>query len=352
MKFLIIKSWTLILLFTSSLLLTVCNENSASSELSGLNKYKVTKSVEWAKPGGQSLTLDIYVPQTGKENYPVLVIFHGGGWLINNNTVMDSLSTYIVEHSEYVVCNVNYRLLGDQNNSITMNQIVEDAMGAVLWVKENIGAYKGDKNKIIITGDSAGGHLAGMVLIGAKKLESDGFNGESLGFNPTFLPAGKTAEDIAAENGLDVQAAILSYPGMDLYQTCLGNFESKENFFWAFAGATPRGIFGQDFNANDNPEMYKAVSINYNIPESAQRKLPPILCTVGSKDDLIIPSTVKAYVEMLKSKGHSAELWIHEGRPHAFLDSWKNDYLGIEFRKDAPPAIDKMIEFMNKIFYK
>lgn len=137
-------------------------------------------NILFASPEGFDLTMDIYVPQTGKDSYPVLVIWHGGGWLINNETIMDEMAEYVASVGEYVVCNVNYRLLVDQDNTVTMNEIVEDVFGSLLWVKEHIEEYGGDPSRIGITGDSAGGHLASMVLTHGRMLESDGFEGESL----------------------------------------------------------------------------------------------------------------------------------------------------------------------------
>jgi acetyl esterase len=67
--------------------------------------------------------------------------------MINNETIMDQMSQYLATHSEFVVCNVNYRLLGANNNTTTINQQIEDVMGAVLWIKENISTYKGDATK-------------------------------------------------------------------------------------------------------------------------------------------------------------------------------------------------------------
>lgn len=343
-----------LLLIPISIFSNGCKDNlPTETNIIELNQFEVTKNIEWAKPDGNSLTMDIYIPQTGKDSYPVLVIFHGGGWLINNNSVMDSMSTYIVQHGDYIVCNVNYRLLVDEGNTVTMNEIIEDAMGAVLWIKEHIANYKGDPSKIIVTGDSAGGHLTEMIIVGGKLLESDGFEGDSYGFNPTYLPDGRTAEDIAANNGLQVQAAILSYPAFDIYEACLlGGLEKPSNIFWMLGQATPRRIFGDNYNAEDNPEMYKAVSPNYFIPEKSDMLLPPQLLLVGTKDNLITPASVKAYISDLEAKGHTTEYWEHEGRPHAFLDSWKNDYLGTDFRKDAPPALDRMLEFMNGLFWQ
>jgi acetyl esterase/lipase len=330
---------------------------TTASALQPVNKYTKTENIEWAKPDGVSLTMDIYTPETGKKTYPVLVIFHGGGWLINNETIMDEMSQYIVEHSEYVVCNVNYRLLPDAKNTVTMNQLIEDAFGAVLWIKENIASYKGDPQKLAVSGDSAGGHLAAMVVTSGHKLESDGFAGNTLGFNPTYLPKGKTAEEIARENGLEVQAAVLNYPATDIYAACVGpagngtnGFESSSNFFWNMGKASARGIFGSKINVNDNPAPYKACSPIHNIPKATERKLPPQFCAVGTKDNLTTPVLVKEYVSALNQAGHKVEYWEHQDRPHAYLDSGSNQYLGTSFEKDAPPAIDRIIEFLNTVF--
>jgi acetyl esterase/lipase len=160
-----------------------------------------------------------------------------------------------------------------------------------------------------------------------------------------------TAEQVARENGLEVQAAILSYGAYDIYQAGLGGFEGITNPFWLFSGSMPRGVFGGDLNATDNPALYKALSPIYNIPPATQRKLPPQLVTVGSEDALVTPTSVRAYVGKLKSAGHDVQYWEHEGRPHAYLDSGSNAMLGIGFEADAPPALDVMISFLDDTFY-
>ena len=343
----------LLLLILSSLFIVACNSDpNGSDNLPDEPKFSIEQDIEWVSLDGSPLTMDIYTPNTALEHYPVLVIFHGGGWLINDKTPMTAMSDYIATNAQYVICNVNYRLLVDADNTITMNQIIEDAMGAVLWVKENISSYKGDPDKIMITGDSAGGHLAAMILLAGNQLESDGFSGVSFGFKPSYLPEGKTAESIASENGLDVQGAILSYAALDMVAACeQGGLESPTNVFWAMAGATPRGIFGNEISLENNPEYYRAVSPQALIPASTEKLLPPVLCTVGSIDFVVPPSSVEAFVSLMIENGHSAEYWVHEGRNHAFLDGGSNAFLGTEFERDGIPAITKMIEFMDQVFY-
>ncbi|WP_420386026.1 carboxylesterase family protein [Roseivirga sp.] len=315
------------------------------------HQVEVKKDVLFASPEGFDLTMDIYTPQTGKSSYPVLVIIHGGGWLINDNSIMDQMSEYVSGNAEYVVANINYRLLGDQNNTVTINEIVEDVFGAVLWVKDHIAEYNGDPNKVAVTGDSAGGHLTEMVVVAGGMLKSHGFTQSPYGFNPSYLPAVKTAEEVAAEGGLSVQAAIPSYGAFDMLAAAQGGFEKESNFFWQMGGAKARGLFGNDFNVTDHPEMYKAVSPAYLIPSSSGKKLPPQFFHVGSEDQTTPPVAVKAYFDQLKAKGHTAEYWLYEGRNHAYLDSGKNEFLGNSFEEDAIEPLNRMIKFLDSVFY-
>ena len=346
------KGIRLICYLAVSLFLISCSEPQEQMQNNNPDKYTLARDVLWASPGGFDLTMDIYTPTSGRSPYPVVVMFHGGGWLINDNSIMDQSSAYLATNSDYVICNVNYRLLSDQDNTVTLNQIVEDAFGAVLWVKDNIENYGGDRRKIAVTGDSAGGHLSAMVVNSGNRLSSSAFSEESPAFKPSYLPVGMTAEQVARQNGLEVQAAILSYGAYDVLQSALGGFEGLQNPFWLMSGSIARGLFGDEFNALDDPQLYKALSPTYNIPDSAQRKTPPQLLTVGSDDPVVTPESVKTYVGKLQAAGQSAQYWEHEGRSHAFLDSGSNVILGINFESDAPQALDVMIAFLNDVFYQ
>jgi len=344
-------SWKLLCYVTLFTFLSACSETPELLTNNDPSKYSVSKDVLWASPDGFDLTMDIYTPTSGADSYPVVIIYHGGGWLINDKSIMDQMAKYLATNSDYVICNVNYRLLVDNDNSVTLNQIVEDAFGAVLWVKDNIGNYKGDKTQVAVTGDSAGGHLSAMIVNMGDRLISGKYSERSLGFKPSYLPAGKTTEQVALQRGLDVQAAILSYGSFDLYEGSLGGFESIKNPFWLMGGVLARGLFGDEFNVNDNPSLYKAVSPIYNIPASSERELPPQLLTAGSEDFIMTPASVKAYMEKLKAAGHSVQYWEHQGRGHAFLDSGSGSLWSDGFELNAPQALDVMIAFLDKVFY-
>lgn len=325
---------------------------TVQAQVAKKHEFGLKKDIVFASPEGFDLTLDVYTPKTNKSSYPILMIIHGGGWLINNKSIMNQMSEYVASNSEYVVVNVNYRLLGDQNNTVTINEIVEDVFGAVLWIKDNIAQYKGDPKKVAVTGDSAGGHLTEMVVLAVNNLSSSGFAKAPFGFKPSYLPADKTAEQVATEGLMEVQAAIPSYGAFDMLAAAQGGFEKDSNFFWQMGGAKARGLFGSDFNVNDNPEMYKAVSPTYLLKPASEMSLPPQFFHVGSKDQTTPPQAVKAYFDMVVSNGHQAEFWLHEGRNHAYLDSGRNEFLGISFEKDAIEPLNRIIAFLDSVFYQ
>jgi acetyl esterase/lipase len=263
---------------------------------------------------------------------------------------MDQSAAYLATNSEYIICNVNYRLLSDNDNTTTLDNIVSDAFGAVLWVTDNISDYKGDSGRIAVTGDSAGGHLSAMIVNRGTELSTEAFSPNSLRFTPSYLPVGESAEDVAERNGLEVQAAILSYP-YDFYEGAVEGFESVTNPLWLAKGVMGRGVFGDRFNILEHSEMYRAVSPIDNITHSTVRDFPPQLLIVGSEDPLVTPASVKAYHSALQSAGHSTRYWEYAGQSHAFLDSGSNAVLGSSFDADAPPALDVMIAFLDEVFY-
>lgn len=313
---------------------------------------KVHRDIVYATPANQPLALDIYQPiRAGiRSPLPVLVIFHGGGWLINNKSIMRQMAEYIAVHADIVVVNVDYRLLSSNYNTTRLNQIVEDALGATLWVQRHIARYQGDPSRIAVTGDSAGGHLAAMVVLAGQNLTSKGTASRTPGFRPSFLPDGETAESIQAAGGIVVQGAVLSYAVFDLHARALLGAETAKNGFWAAAKASPRGYFGAGIDAKSHPELYQALSPLHRIPQVAVRALPAQLIQVGSLDSLTTPALTERYVEALSRAGQPAKFIVYPGLKHAYLDSGCSSYFKQCFDDDAIKPLQDMLAFLSVIF--
>lgn len=324
--------------------ISLCSAAFANHEI------KHFRDIVWTNPKSFDLTLDIAIPATKTKDKPVLIIFHGGGWLLNNKSIMTDLADSIARRTDIITVNVNYRLLSDVNNTTRVNEIVEDALGAVAWVKKNIKPYGGDPNKVAVTGDSAGGHLAAMVTVAGRNLGSDGFDKKPLRFKPTYLPEGVTAEEIARKDGLKIQAAILSYAGYSLVEVAKGDFETERNQFWKWSNATPRGMFGDKINLKNNPEYYEAVSPNQYLVNKKEYALPQQFVLVGALDSLTTPERAAAYVEQLTKLKQRVQFKIYAGKGHGFLDSGCNDYNKGCFKDLSEPAVTDMIKFLNDVF--
>ena len=113
------------------------------------------------------------------------------------------------------------------------------------------------------------------------------------------------------------------------------------------AFAKPRGIFGSEYNPSSHPEMYKASSPIYNIPNIQNQKLPPQLITSATRDKVIPVYAVKDYVKALENQGQSVEYWEYEDKNHAYLDSGRSFLVGNDFKRDAIPALKKIMNFLD-----
>lgn len=122
-----------------------------------------TTGVDIDVTGGKIHTR-IYTPKTGKESYPIIVYYHGGGFVIADLDVYNASAQGLAEQTESVVVSVAYRLAPEHKFPTAHN----DAFAAYEWVVKNAKTIKGDTKKIAVVGESAGGNLAANVSIMAR----------------------------------------------------------------------------------------------------------------------------------------------------------------------------------------
>ena len=112
--------------------------------------------------GGRRARLDIYRPRDADlENAPVLVQVHGGGWTIGAKEQQGLLLMNRMAERGWVCVAMNYRLAPKHPFPA---QII-DVKKAIAWTRENIASYGGDPSYLVITGGSAGGHLAALAAL-------------------------------------------------------------------------------------------------------------------------------------------------------------------------------------------
>lgn len=116
-------------------------------------------------PGGE-IPVRIYTPYgvAGRGAVPVVVYFHGGGWVIGSLASHDAVCRGIAAASGCIVVAVDYRLAPET----PYPGAVEDAMAATRWVASSARRFGGDAARLAVAGDSAGGNLAAAVTLIAK----------------------------------------------------------------------------------------------------------------------------------------------------------------------------------------
>lgn len=113
---------------------------------------------------GGNIHLRVYTPKTGKAAYPVIVYYHGGGFVIANLDVYDASANVLADKTDAIVVSVAYRLAPEHKFPTAHN----DAFAAYKWVLANAASIKGDPKKIAVAGESAGGNLAINTAIKAR----------------------------------------------------------------------------------------------------------------------------------------------------------------------------------------
>ena len=123
------------------------------------------RDLEARGPGGP-VPLRAYRPLGSADHavLPVLVYYHGGGWVIGDLDTHDTLCRQLANLSGCAVVAVDYRM-GPEHR---FPAAVDDCIAATRWVRANASALKVDPARLAVGGDSAGGNLAAVVTLAAR----------------------------------------------------------------------------------------------------------------------------------------------------------------------------------------
>ena len=119
------------------------------------NEYRITPDVVYSTANGYDAMLDLYLPREGAGPWPTLIFIHGGGWVGGSKEASTLMLLPYLEMGMAVV-NVEYRLA----RFSLAPAAVADCRCALRWVHANAKQYGFDTSKLVVTGNSAGGHLA------------------------------------------------------------------------------------------------------------------------------------------------------------------------------------------------
>jgi acetyl esterase len=223
------------------------------------------------RPG---LRADICVPQ-GSGPHPTLVYLHGGGWVSGSSKTHTKLCMEFAA-AGYLTVNVDYRLAPEHPFPAGL----DDCIFASRWTAENASRYNGDRQRMAIGGDSAGGNLTAATLISmAGQPDAPRFKAALLLYAMLDIPRAVAAAD--------------------------GNPEITKMMIKAYLGERHELI--------SDPRVTPLNGIKAGI-------MPPTFLIVGTADNLV-PDTY-AMAELLRRTETPHEVHVLEEMPHAFLQIW------------------------------
>ena len=120
--------------------------------------------------GTTGQTLNVWAPsaKAGKPR-PVLVFFHGGGWVHGDRRAYDFAARAFAAEG-FVVVVPDYRKVPQ----VRFPAFVQDGAQAVRWVRDNIASYGGDPGRVALSGHSAGAHTVAMLALDRRWLQAEG----------------------------------------------------------------------------------------------------------------------------------------------------------------------------------
>lgn len=241
---------------------------------------------------------------------PVLVYFHGGGWVLGDLDGADPTCRFLANRAGCAVVSVDYRLAPEHK----FPAAVEDAFAAVEWVAENAGKIGGDRLRVGVGGDSAGGNLAAAVALMARDKH----------FPPLCCQL------------LIYPVTCYSFDTESYREFSSGNFGlNKEEMIWFWHHYLASEADGQNYYAS--PLLANNLS-----------GLPPA-CIFTAECD-VLRDEAEAYAARLRAAGVSVQLKRYEGLIHSFvglapvLDRGKQaleeiaDELRLMFEERSPQA--------------
>ncbi|MBL9146475.1 MAG: alpha/beta hydrolase [Verrucomicrobiaceae bacterium] len=128
----------------------------------------VTRDVFYTKSKDKLQSLDVYSPHQG-DQHPVIVWIHGGGWTKGDKAVLQKKPQALVEKG-YVLVSINYRLVP----TVTLKDLMGDIAKSIRWVRDHAKEHRGDPDRIVIMGHSAGAHLAALLCTDDRYLKAAG----------------------------------------------------------------------------------------------------------------------------------------------------------------------------------
>lgn len=254
-------------------------------------------------PGYRPQRLDMYLPPDKSTRHPMVMYIHGGGWQNGHSRQSGAFENWpatlaMIASRGYVVTSINYRLGGEEK----FPAAIQDVKTALRWLRAHADEYGIDRDKFLVWGASAGGHLAALAGTSCGVSELD----------PVNLP-----EELTAESDY-VQATIGWYGIYDL--TGMGE------------GGGPGGYFAG--------QLREASPASY-VDESDGA----FLLIHGSEDPVINFQQAIDFNDLLTANNLSSSVHVIQGVAHSYIGETADDT-----KQASIEALQLCLEFMDEVF--
>jgi acetyl esterase len=142
--------------------------SAADAAMATMAKFHIPTPPSTADTVGRTVApgvrVRIYTPKGAAGPLPVIVYYHGGGWVIANLDTYDASVRSLVEQTGAIIVSVAYRQAPEHKFPTAH----DDSFAAYQWTLKNAASFKGDPQRVAVAGESAGGGLACAVSMMAR----------------------------------------------------------------------------------------------------------------------------------------------------------------------------------------
>jgi acetyl esterase len=251
---------------------------NAGVELGAKPAAPVTEVADRMIPGpAGDIPVRVYVPG-GAAPFPVIAYFHGGGFVLGNLDTHDRICRRLCRGAGALVVSVDYRLAPEHRFPAAL----DDCMAVTNWLADHAVDLRGDRDRIAVAGDSAGGNLAAAVALASR-----------------------------ADDGPGLTAQVLLYPVIDAACATPSFVQNSEGYL--LTAAVMRWFWEQYLGPDgDADNAYASV---LRAPDLAG--LPPALVITAEFDPL--RDEGEAYAEHLREAGNAVEAHRFDSMTHGFV---------------------------------
>ena len=250
-----------------------------------------------------------FLPPTKKkyEKAPVYFIIPGGGWHIEERQSMIDFSAQSVEalrKEGFAVVSIDYRVCGE---GVVMREIITDCFDSVRYISHFADVFEVDKEKFVLSGHSAGAHLALMISYASKEL----FKG-----------------DYVFDDSFSVKSVAAMSPPTILYDNTTNNLRDLSDVF-------------KECDTKDEREKTSPITyVTQNCPST-------LLCA-GTSDYIVFANSSEKLYEQLKESDVLCELKLSIGGGHCFERIHNSLEPSISMKQIQDSIVEFILENLEK----